>query len=432
MNILITGATGFIGFSLAQRLSADGHRIIACARRAEEWRRRIPAWQWQSCDFARDTRPDIWADRIATVDLVINAVGIIAESRAQSFAQVQTQTPQALFTACSRAHVKVIQVSAMGADRDGVSIPFLNTKKLADDLLWQLPGECIVLYPSVVIGQGGTSTAVFNKLSALPLIPLIGSGEQKMNPVHIDDFCAAVSHMVGHWPGGKQRYQISGATIVSMREFHVLLRDWLRLGKARFLPMPLTLMRLLATLAEMLRSRGLLSNDALDMLENSPTPANTYTAQPPRPLSQALWARPAAPSDTWYAIMQGIRPALFASLLFIWLFTGLTSAFWDLPSGYALLKAGGIEGALGTAAIYSGAAFDVALGLLMLSGRQRRHIYALQIALMLAYMVLISFLVPTEWLHPFGPVTKNLPMLAGTWLLLALEPRAGERHLKAA
>lgn len=430
MKILITGATGFIGFHLARQLASDGHDIIACARRADEWREKLPAWHWISADFAHDTDPNIWLSRLHHVDMVINAVGIIAENPRQSFAQIQTQTPKALFSACSRLGIKVIQISAMGADQAEVSVPFLKSKKMADDFLWQLPGECHILYPSIVIGNGGTSTALFNKLSALPLTPLIGDGEQKINPIHIDDLCHAVSHMASHWPGGKQRYQLSGSSIVSMRELHGLLRDWLRLGKPRFLPLPLSLMRPLATLAEKLGAGGLLSHDTLDMLQNAPTPKPDYTPTPPRPLKQALWATPATPADTWFSLMQGIQPILFASMLFIWLFTGLTSAFWDLPSGYALLKAGSVEGPLATLAIYAGAAFDFALGLLMLNRRYRRRVYRLQISLMLVYMVMISFLIPAVWLHPFGPVTKNFPMLAGTWLLLALEPKPGQRFLK--
>lgn len=47
MRILITGATGFIGFHLAQRLAAAGHEIVGAARQADTWRTRLPAWEWR-------------------------------------------------------------------------------------------------------------------------------------------------------------------------------------------------------------------------------------------------------------------------------------------------------------------------------------------------------------------------------------------------
>ena len=71
MRILITGATGFIGFHLAQRLAAAGHEIVAAARQADTWRTRLPAWEWRPCDFMRDTNEEDWTARVADVDLVI-------------------------------------------------------------------------------------------------------------------------------------------------------------------------------------------------------------------------------------------------------------------------------------------------------------------------------------------------------------------------
>lgn len=422
MKIMITGATGFIGFSLAQRLANEGHRIVAAVRRANEWQARIPAWEWRSCDFSKDIQAEQWTERLTDIDLVINAVGIISEHGHQSFEKVQALAPQALFTACSQAGVKVIQISALGADQPDIKVPFLETKKQADDHLWQLPGECVVIYPSIVIGQGGNSTELFCKLSALPLIPLPGKGNQQLNPVHIDDLCAAVSHMIMHWPGCKQRHHITGATTLSLRELYSLLRDWMKLGKARFIPVPMVLLRLMASVTETLKLSDLLSRDTLDMLSNATTPAHTYSAVPPHSLAEALWRRPASQADAWCAIVKGIQPVLFASILLVWIFTGLISAFWNVPGSYALLKNAGIDGALATLSIYGGAAFDTGMGLLMLIGWHRRTVYALQIGMMLTYMLIISVIIPLAWLDPLGPVTKNLPMLAATWLLLALEP----------
>ncbi len=430
MRILITGATGFIGFSLARRLLAEGHTIVAAARRAHEWQQKIPAFTWLPCDFLQDTDSTVWQQRLAGVDLVINAVGIINEGRGQSFLRVQTEAPMALFKAASDLGVKVIQVSAMGADQPGVSVPFLRSKQQADNYLRALPGDSIILYPSIVIGRGGTSTALFNQLAAMPVTPLVGDGEQKLNPVHIDDLCRAVAHMVSHWPGGKQQYQLSGSEVLTMAGLYGLLRDWLRLGKPRFLRMPLPLMYVAADMGERFRMKGLLNRDALDLLQDAKTPAPDYLPCPPRSLRESLWLEPATLADTFHAVWSGIRPALFASIAFIWFFTALTSAFFDRASGYELLATGGITGTLATLSIYSGALFDFVLGVAMFLPRWCRNAYRLQIMLMLGYMVLIAFIVPAQWLHPFGPVTKNLPLIVGTWLLLATELVPGQRHLK--
>ena len=46
-----------------------------------------------------------------------------------------------------------------------------------------------------------------------------------------------------------------------------------------------------------------------------------------------------------------------------------------------------------------------------------------QIALVVAYTIIITIFLPEQWLHPFGPVVKNLPILAAMAWLRALEPR---------
>jgi hypothetical protein len=46
---------------------------------------------------------------------------------------------------------------------------------------------------------------------------------------------------------------------------------------------------------------------------------------------------------------------------------------------------------------------------------------AAQVAIMLAYMAVISIFLPEFWLHPFGPLIKNLPLLAATLIMLILE-----------
>lgn len=430
MRILVTGATGFIGFNVAKALKNAGHDIVAAARSAEEWKKKSSAFEWISCDFQRDINSSDWLPRLSGIDVVINAVGIIHESASQTFQQVQTETPKALFQAASDLGLKVIQVSAMGADNPLVTVPFLKTKQEADNFLQTLPMESVVVYPSIVIGRGGTSTALFNQMAAMPVTPLIGDGTQMLNPIHIDEVCRMLVHMVNQWPGGKQHYQLSGSERLSFAEFYALLRDWLRLGKPRFLRMPLPLLYRVASVSEKIGIKSLLNKEALDMLQTAETPAPNYAPCSPRGLRESLWLEPATQADTFQAVWAGIRPALFLSIAFIWFFTALTSAFFDRPSGYALLAAGGITGDFATLSIYAGALFDAALGVAMCLPRWCRQAYRLQIMLMLAYMVLIAIIVPAQWLHPFGPVTKNLPLIVGTWLLLATEALPGQRHLK--
>jgi DoxX-like family len=97
------------------------------------------------------------------------------------------------------------------------------------------------------------------------------------------------------------------------------------------------------------------------------------------------------------------------SLVFVWLFTALVS-LWELNGQSAqLLK----DATLGESAsrwlILSGAAIDIALGLLMW-GKPSRRVYQFALLVMLFMTLLATVFIPALWLHPLGPLTKNVPM----------------------
>jgi hypothetical protein len=89
----------------------------------------------------------------------------------------------------------------------------------------------------------------------------------------------------------------------------------------------------------------------------------------------------------------------------------------------ALLARVGLHGALATLALYGAAALDLVLGVLTLAApvRWRRPVWLAQAALIAGYTLLITLFLPGYWLHPYGPISKNIPLLALIGLLWSLE-----------
>ncbi|MGJ7543195.1 DoxX-like family protein [Variovorax sp. LT1R16] len=105
------------------------------------------------------------------------------------------------------------------------------------------------------------------------------------------------------------------------------------------------------------------------------------------------------------------------SLVFVWLATAVASV-WELNGqSTALLVAAGLDDpALRRGLILGGAAVDAVLGLLLWL-RPTRAVYLAALAAMLGMTVVATALLPALWLHPLGPLTKNLPIAAALWLL---------------
>ena len=179
MQVLLAGATGFIGRHLLRALLAEGHAVRCVTRSPASLPQGVSA---AAADFTRDHRAEDWEAHVAGMDVVINAVGILREQGTQTFEAVHVRAPCALFAAAARAGVRcIVQISALGATGEARSRYHLS-KKEADDFLADLGVPAAILQPSLVFGADGASARLFSLLASLPLVALPGGGRQCVQP----------------------------------------------------------------------------------------------------------------------------------------------------------------------------------------------------------------------------------------------------------
>ncbi|HKR34976.1 MAG TPA: NAD-dependent epimerase/dehydratase family protein [Steroidobacteraceae bacterium] len=276
MNVLLTGASGFIGSHLARALRAADYVVIETRRDLDDGTASVRA------DFTRDLSVRDWLPKLAGIDAVINAVGISREHGAQTFESIHKRAPQALFTACVAAGVRrIVQISALGADR-GMTRYFLS-KRAADDYLATLPLEWTIVRPAMVFGPGGSNAKVFSKLARLPVVPLPRRGEQRVQPLHIDDLTEALVHLLGDESTHRSRVDLVGPQSFSLRELLAGLRAAQHLSPPRILSLPMPLLR-----AAALSAMWPLDTETLAMLEagsrGDPATVRQLLGRPPRPI----------------------------------------------------------------------------------------------------------------------------------------------------
>ena len=105
------------------------------------------------------------------------------------------------------------------------------------------------------------------------------------------------------------------------------------------------------------------------------------------------------------------------SLVFVWLWTAGVSV-WELQGqSRDLLFAGGLTNIeVANTLVLAGAALDAILGL-WLWLRPTRPAYLLALATMVLMTLVATVLSPYLWLHPLGPLSKNIPIAVVLWLL---------------
>jgi uncharacterized protein YbjT (DUF2867 family) len=431
MRVLIIGAGGFIGQRVAVEAVEAGHEIVACGRNAGRLRLRFPAWDAVSCDFTKDRAED-WRARLSGIDAVINAAGIFQNQASNSLKAVHSTGPRALFDACAELRVaRLIQISALGAD-SGARSQFHLTKREASDYCIELAErhgfrDWIVIRPSLVIGRGGQSTALFSALSALPWPPRLGPGTWKVQPIHVSDLAHGVRHLLEREQPLPRRLDFVGPRSMTTDQLTHTIRRWLVLPPAKVLPVPEWLLRAGSAFGSAF-SFGALSRESLDMLARGNTasvvPLEEALRWQPRPLAEALSAEPSSRADLWHARLFFLRPALRIGLALLWIVTAIVSAFvYPLEKSAATVAGLGVNEDQATALVYAGAVLDAVLGAALLFNIRPVLVGLLQIAAMAAFTVLATLAVPQAWSEPFGPLTKNLAVLLATLAMIALESR---------
>ena len=146
-----------------------------------------------------------------------------------------------------------------------------------------------------------------------------------------------------------------------------------------------------------------------------------FTDRPTAPVSQFIAAPGAERTE---AKLGWLLPVLRGSIAAVWLLTAIVSyGLYPVEASYDLLARTGIPADLQPLMLYGAATFDLLLGLGILFLGRRRWLWLAQLILIGFYTLVIAWKLPEFLLHPYGPLTKNLPMLATIWLLYELEDR---------
>ncbi|KVM60603.1 NAD-dependent dehydratase [Burkholderia ubonensis] len=420
MNILVCGANGFIGRALCARLEAGGHRVV----RGVHAGRRAAGPGEIAIDYARDVRPEHWRARLDGIDAVVNAVGMLTGRRGVTLDAVHRAAPCALFDACCGAGVRrIVQISALGVERGDTA--YFASKLAADAYLQTLPIDFRIVRPALVYGATGASARYFRMLASLPVHVLPAGGRQLLRPVHVDDLAELVARLIERPAAGDRIVDVVGADEVEYREMLAIYRRAMGFPPAMRVSVPGALCGAAATLSGRMPG-AMLTRDTWAMLRAGNTgelaASSAALGRPPRGLRAFIGAQAVALRHEALAAWR--RPLLTGSLAIVWIWTAIASAFiHPLRDSLALLAHVHLTGISALAALYAACALDFVFGVATVVAPSRR-LWAAQIVLIVAYSAVIAVAMPGLLAEPFGPVLKNVPILAVLLILFAEEERS--------
>jgi len=188
MRIAVTGAFGYSGRYIAQRLLASGHEVVTLTNSVK--RENPFAEKVRVAPFNFD-RPELLAQSLRGVEVLINTYWVRFDHKLFTHAQAVADT-RVMFAAAKEAGVRrIVHVSITNPDPHS-DLPYFKGKaELEQSLIASGLSYCI-LRPTVLFGK---EDVLINNIAwalrRLPVFGVYGEGDYRLQPIYVDDLAAA-------------------------------------------------------------------------------------------------------------------------------------------------------------------------------------------------------------------------------------------------
>jgi uncharacterized protein YbjT (DUF2867 family) len=266
-TVSVFGGTGFLGRRLVRRLAAEGATVRVAVRRSDLARSALGAAgldQVAVCGADVRDRASV-AAAVAGADAVVNAVSAYVEKGDVTFESVHERGAGTVAREAAAAGVaRLVLVSGIGANPESAS-PYIGARGRGELVVQQaFPGATIVR-PGAMFGPGD---ALFGTLAdiarLLPVVPLIGGGRTRLQPVYVEDVAEAIVRMLADRGTAGRIYELASPGVYTLREL-VSFAQRLIGRPPLVVPVPFAVAEVLARLFELLPSPPLTTNQ-VDLL----------------------------------------------------------------------------------------------------------------------------------------------------------------------
>ncbi|HEY2530615.1 MAG TPA: complex I NDUFA9 subunit family protein [Xanthobacteraceae bacterium] len=291
--VIVFGGTGFLGRRIVRHLRLCGFSVRVGSRHPDRDRALLRPNDPQLRLINADVHDDqAVGDALADAYGAVNAVSLYVEQGSQTFYSVHVECAQRVAAQAQRAGVqRLIHVSGIGADPRSRS-PYIRRRGEGELAVRASFADAIVVRPAVMFGPDDEFLSIIlSLLERLPIYPLFGNGQMRLQPVYVDDIAQAIARMLqGEHPRAKL-FECGGPRIYSYEEFLRTLAN--AAGKKPILiPLPFAAWHALAWIAERFPNPPITRNQVelmqIDSTSSPDTPGLTEVGISPRSLEQFL------------------------------------------------------------------------------------------------------------------------------------------------
>lgn len=213
--LLITGATGFVGQNLLNKLTGEKIKVRCLVRDKKKIVDNSNEWEIIEGDISDK---NILYQATQNVDTVIHLASVIKSSDHQEFMNINVQGTRNLIEACIKNKVKkIIYISSLDAVLNKSNI-YGKSKAISENAIENSNIDYIILRPALIYGKGSKDIIMLTKLiRGHPVVPVIGSGRGKLQPVYVNDICDIILKLIESDIKNKT-YFIAGEQKISLND----------------------------------------------------------------------------------------------------------------------------------------------------------------------------------------------------------------------
>jgi len=277
--VCIFGCSGFLGSNIVRPLTRKGWRIIAVTR--SPYKNNRLKMYGPVGDVDLEKLSNLFDEEeirkfLKASSVVINCVGILNESKQNSFEAIHTRFPAMLSRLCAEYDKSLVHISSLGIEASSATSRYAKTKLEGEKIILEtLKNKSIILRSGLMLG---TDDKFLNTLASLcqisPFLPLIGQGLNYIQPIAVTDTAKAVVEVLEKEEINNNIFELGGPQIFTFKELmKILLKE---INKKRFLvPIPFLFAKFQAKILQLL-PKPLLTTDQVEMLKYDNIVTNKY------------------------------------------------------------------------------------------------------------------------------------------------------------
>ena len=265
--ITVYGGSGFLGRHVVRALAKRDYRIRVAVRRPELAFHLQPLGRVGQIHAVQANLRNAASVETAARDsqVLINLVGILGEGGRQRFDAVHTFGAEQVALAASAHGARMVQLSALGADEKSAS-HYARSKAAAERLVLAAQPQAVIMRPSILFGP---EDDFFNRFAALacmsPVLPLIGGGLTRFQPVFVGDVARAIADAVDGKLAAGTTYELGGPEVKTFKELLQFVLETIE-RKRLLVPVPFFWAKLKAMALQFMPSPLTLTADQVELL----------------------------------------------------------------------------------------------------------------------------------------------------------------------